>query len=111
MPEFVKGSLMTTNGMGEYNSLEVINMGSLEKAIEMINELPREKLAAAIRFIEILKVTDSASWDEILFKAFEETLEEEELSPDELRRVEEGKEQIKLGLGVKASDVWKELGI
>lgn len=54
--------------------------------------------------------TDGAEIEKV-FKVFEETLEEEELSPDEIKRVEEGKEQIKLGLGVKANDVWKELGL
>lgn len=93
-----------------YNSLEVIFMDSLKKAIEMIKELPVEKITTVIRFMEILQLSKSNSLDEIIYRAWESTLEEDELSPEEMKRVEEGKEILKKGLGVKESDFWKELG-
>jgi predicted RNase H-like HicB family nuclease len=49
--------------------------------------------------------------EEWLIKDFEDSLEEEEITPEEQAAIEEGIADIKAGRCSKASDVWKELGL
>lgn len=101
--------MMTRGGTGIYNSLEVIKMDQRERAIMHINNLQDDRLLFALKFLELLASQDNM--DELIFKAFEATLEEEELSPEEAARLLESEEQVRQGLGIKAADVWKENGL
>lgn len=49
--------------------------------------------------------------EEWLIRDFEDSLEEEEITPEEQAAIEEGIADIKAGRGIKATDVWKELGL
>lgn len=42
---------------------------------------------------------------------FEKSCETEEITAEEKEAIIQGEAEIKAGLGVKAEDVWKELGI
>lgn len=86
-------------------------MDPVKKGIEMINGLPPEKLEAAIKLMEILKVAKNHSLDEIIYKAWEATLEEEELSPEEKEQLTQTEAEVNAGYYYKAEDVWRELGI
>lgn len=102
-------SMMTGRGAGIYNRLEVIKLNNREKAIIYVNALKEEKLIIALRFLELLASQEVV--DDIILEAFEESLGEEELSPEEAARLLESEEQVRQGLGIKAADVWKENGL
>ena len=101
--------MMTRGGDGMYNSLEVIKLNNRERAIIYVNARKEEKLIIALRFLELLSSKEVL--DDMVLKAFEESLEEEELSPEEAVRLLESEEQVRRGLGIKAADVWKENGL
>lgn len=101
--------LMTSGGAGMYNSLEVVKLNNRELAIIYINTLKEDKLAMAVKFLEFLASKEVV--DDVILKAFEESLEEEELSPEEAARMLESEEHVRKGLGIKAADVWKENGL
>lgn len=86
-------------------------MDLVKKGIEMINGLPLEKLEAAIKLLEILKSTDNAKLEEIIFKAWEATLEVEELSPEEKEQLTQAEAEVDAGYYYKAEDVWRESGL
>lgn len=86
-------------------------MDPVKKAIEMINELPLKKLEAALKLLEILKDADNAKLDEIIYKAWEASLDEDELTPEEKEQLTRAEAEIKAGLGIKAEDVWRELDL
>ncbi|MEW5953357.1 MAG: hypothetical protein AB1815_06350 [Bacillota bacterium] len=91
-----------------YNNLEVITMSVQAKQVKaLIDQLSEEQLQA------LWVILNSMTWpkDELILKIFEESLEEEELSPEEEACLLESEEQIRKGMGIKASDVWKENGI
>lgn len=86
-------------------------MDPVKKAIEMINELPLKKLEAALKLLEILKDADNAKLDEIIYNAWEASLDEDELTPEEKEQLTRAEAEIKAGLGIKAEDVWRELDL
>ena len=86
-------------------------MNLLEKTIEILEKLPPEKLKAAVKLLEILKGADNAKLEEIIYTAWEATLEEEELTPEEQTLLIQSEAEVKAGLGIKAEDVWRELGL
>lgn len=49
--------------------------------------------------------------EEWFIREFEGSLEEEEITPEEAEVMTKSEADIKAGLGVKAEDVWKELGL
>ena len=76
-----------------YNRLEVITMTEKEYAKALVDKLKKNQLQALITFLEAFV------WPA------------EELTPDEASELEEARAEIEAGRGIKASDVWKELGI
>ena len=76
-----------------YNRLEVITMTEKEYAKALVDKLNKNQLQALITFLEAFV------WPA------------EELTPDEASELEEARAEIEAGRGIKASDVWKELGI
>jgi len=103
-----------------YNYLGVINMAvgreiePRQKAVEIIEGLSEERVMAAIQILEIIAGASEKInniMDYIALKAFEASCEEEDLTPEEKESIEQGEAEIKAGLGVKADDVWKELGL
>lgn len=89
-------------------------MNPVQRAISIIEGLSPKKLYAALYILEMLsseKDKDLDLEDVLVLKAFETSCEEEELTPLEAARVTEGEAELKAGLGVKAEDVWKELGL
>lgn len=103
-----------------YNYLGVINvavgreMDPKKKAVEIIEGLSEERVAAAIQILEIIAGANEKInniMDYIALKAFEASCEEEDLTPEEKEGIAQGEAEIKAGLGVKADDVWKELGL
>lgn len=86
-------------------------MDPVKKAIEMINELPLKKLEAALKLLEILKDADNAKLDEIIYNAWEASLDEDELTPEEKEQLTRAEAEIKAGLGIKAEDVWREMDL
>ncbi|NPV73341.1 MAG: hypothetical protein HPY89_06030 [Pelotomaculum sp.] len=103
-----------------YNYLGVINMAvgrevdPRQKAVEIIEGLSSEKVTAALLVLEIIAGASeevSNIMDYIALKIFEASCEEEDLTPEEKESIVRGEAEIKAGLGVKADDVWKELGL
>lgn len=47
----------------------------------------------------------------LAIKDFEDSLQEEEITPEDQAAIEEGIADIKAGRCIKAEDVWKELGL
>ncbi|TYO94525.1 type II toxin-antitoxin system HicB family antitoxin [Desulfallas thermosapovorans] len=47
----------------------------------------------------------------LILKEFENSLEEVEITPEEEEAIAQGIAELDAGLGVKAKDVWKELGL
>lgn len=86
-------------------------MNLVEKVIEILEELPPEKLETAIKLLEILKAAGSDKLGEIIYNAWEAALEEEELTPEEQTRMIQSETEVKTGLGIKAEDVWQEFGL
>lgn len=106
----VGGDISTFVG---YNSLEVmIKLNPVQKAINIIENLSADKLYVALYILELIAASGEVdSQDILVLKAFEMTCEEEELSPSEIVAVAEGESELKDGMGVRAEDVWKKLGI
>ncbi|WP_449240369.1 type II toxin-antitoxin system HicB family antitoxin [Desulfoscipio gibsoniae] len=46
-----------------------------------------------------------------ILKDFEDSLEEEEITPEEEEAITQSEADIEAGLGVKAENVWKKLGL
>lgn len=94
-----------------YNSLEVICMDPVRKAIDIIEKLPSQKLYAALYLLEMIASADlnSEPEDILALHSFWVNCEEEELTSGEIAQICEGEAELKAGLGVKADDVWKEL--
>ncbi|KJS10703.1 MAG: hypothetical protein VR67_17660 [Peptococcaceae bacterium BRH_c8a] len=91
-----------------YNNLEVVAVAVQKEHLKaLIDRLNQEQLQA------LWVILNSMTWpkDELALKAFEESLEEEELSPEEEACLLESEKQIRKGMGIKASDVWDENGI
>ncbi|MEW6274065.1 MAG: hypothetical protein AB1556_02995 [Bacillota bacterium] len=86
-----------------------------QRAVEIIKRLPRERLYVALYILELLANKRDEVSNEIeemlALKAFEASCEEEEITPEEKESIARGEAEVKAGLGVKAEDVWKELGI
>ncbi|MDR9785816.1 MAG: hypothetical protein RJR37_00795 [Peptococcaceae bacterium MAG4] len=96
-----------------YNSLGVLYMNPIQRAISIIEKLPSEKLYAALYLLELIAAGEikTDSEDILALKTFEMSCEEEELTPDEIARIQEGEAELRSGLGVKAEDVWEEVGL
>lgn len=95
-----------------YNNLEVIAMAVGKEHIKaLIDRLNQEQLQALWVILNAMTQPKESNSDEMILKAFEESLEEEELSPEELAQMMESEEQVRKGMGIKASDVWEENGI
>lgn len=86
-----------------------------QRAVEIIKRLPRERLYVALYILELLANKRDEVNNEIeemlALKVFEASCEEEEITPEEKESIARGEAEVKAGLGVKAEDVWKELGI
>jgi len=86
-----------------------------QRAVEIIKRLPRERLYVALYILELLANKRDEVNNEIeemlALKAFEASCEEEEITPEEKESIARGEAEVKAGLGVKAEDVWKELGV
>ena len=77
-----------------YNSLGVINMTvSREYVKALIDRLTDEQVQA------LWVILQSMTWPT------------EELTPEEIAEISEARNDIKAGKGIKAEDVWNELGI
>jgi len=96
-----------------YNSLGVVEMNPVQKAINIIENLSAEKLYAALYVLELIASGDvkTNSQDILALEAFEMSCEEEELTPSEVVAVIKGESELEAGMGVKAEDVWKKLGL
>jgi hypothetical protein len=103
-----------------YNYLEVIDMAVeretelRQKAVQIIDGLSEERVAVAIQVLEIIAGASeeiSNFMDFIALKVFEASCDEEDLTLEEKDSIHKGEAEIKAGLGVKADDVWKELGL
>lgn len=86
-------------------------MNLVAQAIKILDELPPEKLEATVKLLEILRAADNAKLEEIIYNAWEATLEEEELTPEEQALLIQSEAEVKAGKGIKAEDVWRELGL
>lgn len=77
-----------------YNTLEVIDVAVAREHIKaLIDRLTDEQAQA------LWVVLNSMAWPE------------EKLSPDEIAEIEEARAEIRAGKGIKAEDVWRELGL
>lgn len=77
-----------------YNSLEVISMAVAREYVKaLIDRLTDEQVQA------LWVILNSIAWPV------------EKVTPEEMAEIEEGFAEIDAGKGVKAEDVWKELGI
>ncbi|MCL6479290.1 MAG: hypothetical protein K6T65_12930 [Peptococcaceae bacterium] len=88
-------------------------MNPVQKAINIIENLSAEKLYAALYVLELIASGDvkTDSQDILALEAFEMSCEKEELTPSEVAAVIKGESELEAGMGVKAEDVWKELGL
>lgn len=86
-------------------------MDLVKKAVEIINGFSSGKLEAAIKLLELLEGAGDDKLDEIVLGAWEATLEEEELTPEEKERMAQSEEEVKAGLGIKAEDIFAELEV
>jgi len=107
-------SSMLTRGVDRvYNGLEVMAMDATQKAIEIVEALPAEKLKIAVGILELLaKNDDTENLKELIdLINFEMSCKTAEITVEEKEGIIKGEAEIKAGKGVKAEDVWKEFGI
>ena len=107
-------SSMVTRGADRvYNGLEVMAMDVTQKAIEIVEALPAEELEIAVGILELLaKNDDNENVKELIdLINFEMSCETVKITSKEKKGIILGEAEIKAGKGVKAEDVWKELGI
>jgi len=77
-----------------YNNLEVVYMAVARDQIKALVDRLTDEQAQALWVI-----LSSMAWPE------------EEISPEEAREINQARAEIEAGKGVKAEDVWRELGI
>jgi len=86
----------------------------VQRAVRIIESLPPEKLYVALYFLEHLtgQVSQGDSDVDLAIQlaAFEMSCQTEAVTPEELVEIKKGFAEIEAGQGVKAEDVWKELG-
>lgn len=86
------------------------NLQQKNQLIELIDQLPEEQFVAAKAFIEFLIAQSKGNADYAIIKAFEEAPEEdEELSEEMLKEIEEAEEDVGEGKTVSWEQVKKEL--
>ena len=87
----------------------------VQRAVRIIESLPPEKLYVALYLLEYLGGQASQGDSDvdlaIRLAAFERFCRTEAVTPEEAMGVEKGFAEIEAGQGVKAEDVWKELGL
>ena len=87
----------------------------VQKAVQIIESLPIEKLYVALYLLEHLtgQVSPGDSDVDLAIRlaAFEMSCRSEAVTPEEGVEIEKGFAEIEAGQGVKAEDVWKELGL
>lgn len=87
----------------------------VQRAVRIIESLPPEKLYVALYLLEHLTGQvfqgDNDVDLAIRLAAFEMSCETETVTPEEALEIEKGFAEIEAGQGVKAEDVWKELGL
>ena len=77
-----------------YNKLEVVYMAVARDQIKALVDRLTDEQAQALWVI-----LSSMTWPE------------EEISPEEAREISQARAEIEAGKGVKAEEVWRELGI
>ncbi|HHV16981.1 MAG TPA: hypothetical protein GXX58_10520 [Gelria sp.] len=75
-------------------------MSTLEKAVVLLKGLSQEKLDMVVYILESLTVKQKI-----------ESMNIEELTPEEARIVDLALAELENGLGVEAESVWEEAGI